>query len=311
MKELLEKVIMGFTVSFVKPGMGLNALRFLIVWSVAVGFTSQGLADSIPPGEVEVHTASYERAPVQVTPERYLYDIKWQGIPVATAEIIADYASKGSDRSMAHVTALAKTARGIDLFYRLRHISESYFQVGSFRPVRYLLRQKENSRFKFIEIDFTKPESVVTTFRKDEEAPEVTEFNPNNFMLDPISASMLARTIPVAEGSTASFDVYNGKNRYLIRFEVGSKEKIKRPDGNKVDAYRVVPTVQKLTDTKGEKRIESCTIWLSADERRDILRMESKVLIGRITATLRETAPLNASEGLLQAKLDISKDLPK
>ena len=81
--------------------------------------------------------------------------------------------------------------------------------------------------------------------------------------------------------STANYKVFR---QHLYPFTLGIK--------NKVLADRVVPTVQKLTDTEGEKRIQSCKMWVSADERREILRLESKVFVGSVTAELKGIEPL-------------------
>ena len=47
-------------------------------------------------------------------------------------------------------------------------------------------------------------------------------------------------------------------------------------------------SVVKLSDTEGEKRLRSATIWLSADEDRNILKLESSVWIGSVTAEFEE-----------------------
>src|SRR5262249_17816095 len=62
--------------------------------------------------------------------------------------------------------------------------------------------------------------------------------------------------------------------------------------GQKVLADKIVPEVKRLTDTEGENRLRSCTIWISTDEQRNILKLESKVLIGSVTATLESVTPL-------------------
>ena len=105
---------------------------------------------------------------------------------------------------------------------------------------------------------------------------------------------MLARSLPVSEGSELEFDIWNGKHRYLIKLKVDKREEIKIGK-KKVLADKVIPTVKKLTESEGEKRIKSVVMWVSADERREILKIESEVLLGSITATLTGIEPFAAA----------------
>ena len=57
------------------------------------------------------------------------------------------------------------------------------------------------------------------------------------------------------------------------------------------EAFRVVPSVKKLTDTEGEKKFRSATLWIAADETREVLKMESEVWIGSVTAKLQRFNP--------------------
>jgi len=276
----------------------LVALIFLGV--LASNAASESFADYIPPELVKVSTPKVQTQTLVYNPGRYSYSISWQGIPVASAEIILGEAPQlkrtdftpNSDEVTMRVTA--KTAKVIDLLYRLRHTSESTFDLKNLQPLAFTSDQTENSKYRRTEILFSPNRNIVSKMWKEPgggEPSESSEFNSNNFTLDPLFGALLARSLPVDKSTQTGFDIWNGKHRFLITFKVEGQDYIEIGK-NKVLADRVVPTVQKLTDSEGENRIKSCTMWVSADERREILKLESKVLVGSVSAVLTGIEPL-------------------
>jgi len=256
-------------------------------------------ADYVSPALINVSTASYGSQNLIYTPGKYKYAIRWEGIPVASAEIVVGEPPQLIRNDIVHrdsqvaVRVSVRTSKGIDLLYKLRHTSESIFDQRSLKPVAFTSDQTENSKFKRFEVEFRNNHEILSRFYKKPSAlepDERSEFNSANFTLDPIFGALLARSVPVDKGSEVDFDIWNGKHRYLIKFKVVGREEI-TVGKNKVLADKVIPTVNKLTDSEGEKRIKSCVMWVSADERREILKVESKVLLGSITASLSGIEP--------------------
>lgn len=276
---------------------------FLIVIFVILGFVVLGQcawADYIPPGEVEVKTASYQPV-VSVTPEQqYQYEISWQGIPVADALVRTTSDNRGGEPLM-RVEAFANTGNAIDMLYRLRHRTLSVFKVNTFESVRYSSRQTENSKERVRQVTFGRNGKIRAKLFKNGEKDEVIEFKSSNRTLDPVAAAFLARSLPIKVGEKFSFDVFNGKHRFLITFDVVGREVVNEL-GAKRFAFKVVPQVKKLTDSKGEDRLKSATIWISDDEKRDILRLESRVWIGSVVAKLVQVGPSSETPLHLEVK---------
>jgi hypothetical protein len=246
-------------------------------------------ADYISPQDVKIKTMDYHPGTTNFEEGTYRYQFSWQGIPVGEAQVdVEDKQIEG--RSFLHVKASAQTGKFIDLFYRLRHTSESTFDAQSLKPQRFYSWQKENSREKIREISFDDNGKIRTTGLNNGSVSDQIEFQSDNFTLDPISAAFVARSLPVQEGEELSFDVFSGKHRYLITFHVEGREKL--VVGNKTyEAFRVVPSVKKLTDSEGETRLQSATLWVSADPSREVLKLESKVFVGKVSAKLIGFAP--------------------
>lgn len=257
-------------------------------------------AEYIPPDRVQVKTKTYTPAGTKFPAGTYEYSLNWQGIPVGSATITVTTGSACSQDDSAPecstVTARARTGSVIRIFYDLNHLSESVFRADSFTPVRFHSVQTENSKTKSREVTFARDGRIRGALYKGnkEEPEEEVTFESTNQTFDPISASFLARSLPIVEGEELSFDVFNGKHRFLITMKVVGKEKIK-VGKVKRDAFKVQPTVKKLTDSEGEKRLHAAMLWISADENRDVLKIKSRVAVGSVNAELvrfKPAAPL-------------------
>jgi hypothetical protein len=248
-------------------------------------------AEFIPPNEVKVKTETLKPEHPQSEFGTYTYDIDWQGIPVATATVTVRPAEcSESDPRCLKVRATAKSARGIDIFYRMRHLSESTFREGTLQPISFVQKQIENSALREARISW-RPDGTVKSHFKKKKDPYDLEFSPNNPMFDPISAAFYAKSVPLSVDSSVDVDVFNGRNRFVITFTVVGKEKVTVGEKS-VEAFKIVPRVKKLTDTEGEKKFRSGVIWISDDEKREVLKMESEVFIGTVGAELAKFEPV-------------------
>lgn len=263
--------------------------KFLTVLCCVVLSFGVAEAEYIEPGKVEIKTERYLPEQKNFTPGTYHYVVAWQGIPVANASVeVGD--ELVDEQPFYRVRATAKTGDFVKLFYRLRHTSDSTFEAESFRPIRFVSHQLERRRDKYREVNFADDGTIRFTSKSNGRQGSVKEFKSENFTLDPISAAFIARSLPIELGTKASFDVFNGKHRYLITCEVQGRDII-TVNGRSYDAFRVVPDVQKLTDSDGEDRLKSATLWISADSDRHVLKLESKVWVGSVTATMESFIP--------------------
>lgn len=262
---------------------------------------SVAVADYISPGTVSIKTKHYRPQSTEFEKGTYFYDVSWQGIKVGKAEVQVKDRTLDAQEFL-QVTASARTARFIEIFYKLRHTSESLFDADSLKPRRFYTAQTEKSREKIREVSFGDDGRIRSVTTKNGKRREPVEFVSENLTLDPISAAFIARTLPIDPGKEFEFDVFNGKHRYLISFSVEGREIISL-NGKDYDAFKVVPSVQKLTDTEGEKRLKSATIWVSADQSREVLKMKSKVLVGSVSARLTGFAPETHSDPVRSEQL--------
>jgi len=289
-------------------------LLTLISAALVLLVPASSLADYIPPGDVVVHTIAYVPQHKVLEAGTYHYSVSWQGIPVARAKVEVSGVAYINGKQFVYVKATAKTAKFIDIFYRLRHKTESVFSAESFRPLSFYSEQTENSKYKSRLVNFEPGGNVWTRERRKGRDDKEFEFFSDNPMFDPVSAAFLAKSLSLEMGAESSFDVFNGKNRFLITFTVKAREII-NINGVKRDAFKIEPVVKKLTDSKGkESRLHSASLWISADGKRDILKLESRVAVGRVSATLKRFEPAlepsTFDTKALRAKLRPKKEEP-
>lgn len=261
-------------------------------------------AEYIEPSLTELKTEKYSPDLVPSDRGKYEYQVAWQGIPVAEASIDIQNVLLG-EAQLLDVTAWAKTVGPASIFYRLDHTSESILSASNLQPKVFRSFETLNSEDRGRFVSFGEEGQIYSKRWKEGKDPEVQEFFTGNATFDPISAAILARSLPIERGKKFVFDVFNGKHRYEISFHVGEKETLKN-NGQVREAFRVTPFVKKLTDTEGEKKLEHATLWISADDKREILKIESKVWIGSITATLTNFTPNNQVARISQSRLALN-----
>jgi hypothetical protein len=260
----------------------------LLVLAFFHGVSRDARADYIPPSQVVVKTEAYRPVVTDFPNGAYDYQVLWEGIPVGTASIHVARTERAGVK-MFDVVATACSSQFISLFYRLRHRSESIFSAQQLRPVEFRSQQTENTRFTNLKIDFSPGGRVDATITKGRSngatSSKEVSFQSDNATFDPISAAFLARSLPMEPAQERSFDVFNGEDRYLITLQVMGREQIEI-GGRRHQAFKVRPQVRKLTDTEGEKRVRRAYLWLAADAGREVLKLESVVRLGAISARL-------------------------
>jgi len=262
----------------------------------ALFFLADARADYIPPGEILVHTKAYTPQNISFPLGTYEYSVDWQGIPVGRASISVKNSvlpvADNPQQDCFVVTAKANSGRVISLFYNLKHKSVSTFRADKLSPLSFYSIQTENSKSKSRQVRFDNDGEIhAELWKQGKDTPEeVIDFRSENTTFDPITAAFLARSLPVHLNEDFTFDVFNGKHRFLITLRVLRKEMVDVAGGQR-EAFVVVPTVKKLTDSEGEKRLRQATLWISTDPSREVLKIKSEVYIGSVNAELERFIP--------------------
>jgi hypothetical protein len=223
----------------------------------------------------------------------YKFDFNRVGIGIASIAI-----SREDD--LYRVKVLAQTNSTIDRIYRIRYRGESVLDTSPVvSPVITTSVQQVGSKEKDMTIRFDKDGEIKTVEKKSEKGAtvdyEVRNLQTDRFIVDPFAATYLVRGFDWKVGREEVFDVYGGKSRYELRFRCTDRKDLDE-GGLKRAAYVIVPKITKL-DKDGrvvppKKKPVDIRIYISADELKDVLKVEVSHTMGLFTATMDRFVPL-------------------
>jgi hypothetical protein len=212
----------------------------------------------------------------------------------------------------------AKTNEKIDYVYKIRYRGENLTDLDSLVPVETKIKQQVKSTEKEFVIKFQDNGTIQTSekkFKKGEIVDgEVRKFHTDRYIVDPFSATYLARGLDWKVGTEQVFEVYTGKSRYELRLKCTDKTLVER-SGGKREAWVIVPTAKALDPDKlnaaAKKKPADIKIYLSADELRDVLRIEANHTMGTFLVFLDrfEAAPVQRKLSSVQSIVPVNAGL--
>lgn len=212
--------------------------------------------------------------------ERAIYRASWNGIPVATAEILTT--SQIIDgKKFYNVRVEAKTSAVLDLFWKMRDTITSTIEAKALAPTRFTFSQRENQKVIDTEARFDRNTKKWFVHRDERRKVKKYEFDQPPNVVDPITAVYLARSQDFRVGDHLYFNIFGGKYRYLLDLEVERREKIQIASGG-VEAFKIVPRIKNLMKQGYAQRLNEASVWISADERRIPVMLSSRIFVGHI-----------------------------
>ncbi len=213
-------------------------------------------------------------------PEKLVYDLTWTGIKAGTAslEIL-------NDGDNIKIISTAQSAKWVSVFYKVDDRVESTLIKNpslSFigQPTNYRLKIREGRHRRDKEVIFDQSVGKATYINHlDKEKKEFTV--PAN-IFDPLSSFYYLRTLDLKVGKPVFIDIFDNKQIWSVEVQVLKKEKIELPSGT-FDTILVKPLMKSegIFYRKGE-----ILIWLTDDKKYIPVKMQTKVAVGSITATL-------------------------
>ncbi len=253
-----------------------------VLWIVfTVGFVSFAEARQAPATPESVPAYQPKFYPFEGG-EKEVYRASWNGmISVATAEIhVTPMVVDGKKAYQVRVEA--KTSKVLDLIWKMRDTINSTFDAKALSPSHFKFSQRENSRIIDTEARYngaTKRWAV--NRRQVGKKTRIYEFDSQN-TLDPITAVYLARSVEFKVGDRLYFNIFGGRYRYLLELAVERKEPVEMDSGKVVEAYKIIPRIQNITKKGYAGRLNDAAVWITADERRLPVKLQSKILFGSV-----------------------------
>lgn len=221
--------------------------------------------------------------------ERLVYEVTYFGMSAGdfTLEVLP-YKMVG-DRKVYHIRGNAVSSKVFSLFYRLNDMVETFIDYDGLFSHRFHIELDETKQTRD-SLELYDSEKLQTYYwnrwqRKDHPFVETKEFFPiQPFPQDSLSALYFLRTVPLPEGGMVTFPVVSEGKTWDAEISVVRREVLNTPLGR-------VQTVVLKPETKYQgilqKRGDSF-LWMTDDDRRLLVRLEAKVKIGSVVATLKK-----------------------
>lgn len=222
----------------------------------------------------------------------YSYLVDFNNMRIGTIDLSIE-----RENDLYKVQVFAKTINMFDRLYKIRYRGEAVIDSDPFTPVQTRVQQQVKDRERATTTTFQPSGAIKTQERKSDDGEveyETKHIQPEKFMLDPFSATYLVRGFDWKVGLVRIFDVFPGKSQYEIRLKC---EKLVMLDmgGVKRPAWVIIPTAVNLDPDKqaeaARKPQANLKIYLSADEQKEVLKIDASHMLGNLTVFLDKFQP--------------------
>jgi len=217
------------------------------------------------------------------TGERLIFDVKYGFITGGQSgiEILPDLVTY-RDAPCYHIHTWAKSSATFSAFFKVRDEIHSYLDARGIFTWYFEKRLNEGSYHDVKVVDYD--QRIGKAYMFDEGVPRDTSSIPL-YVQDAISSLFYFRLQPeVKVGMPFFVEVHDIRKTYPMRVDVLAREEVEVPAGRFI-CFKVEPVLESAGIFKQKGRI---FIWFSDDEYRIPVKMDSKVLIGSISAQLKE-----------------------
>jgi len=211
------------------------------------------------------------------TKEKLYFDIYWFGIYAGNAVLEAI-----NENGVLRISSQVHSAPLISVFYKVEDYAESVIMDGI--PVNFRIKQHEGRHRGDKETIFDMWNKNVTFFNY-LKGTRKEHIIMGGVVWDVISGFYYLRTQPLEIGKTIYIDVFDSNKFFKAEIDVLRKEKITIPNMGEVGTVIVKPALKSegLFQSNGD-----ILIWLTDDERRIPVKLETKVPVGSVVAKLRD-----------------------
>ena len=213
-------------------------------------------------------------------PEKLVFDLTWTGIKAGTAtlEVV-------NEEGNTKIISTARSADWLSVFYTVDDRTESVlkgaqvpFVIGL--PLNYRIKVREGRHRRDKEVIFDHAKREATYINHLENGKKMYEINENS--LDPLSSFYHIRTLKFEVGKSLYVNMFDSEKLWDVEVQVLRKEKIKTELGEfNTVVIRPLMKSEGIFNKKGD-----LYIWLTDDLKRIPVKMQTRVIVGSITATL-------------------------
>lgn len=205
------------------------------------------------------------------------FDVYWMGLYVGRATLEAQ---NESDNII--IISKVNSAPIISSIYKVDDFAQSRIVKG--KPVHFKIKQHEGRYRSNKETVFDTKNNKVIYFNHLKGEKYEHQIPDNQEFWDIISGFYYFRTFPLDIGKSISINIFDSNKFYSAEVKVIGKEKIKILDNWASDTFIIKPILlsEGLFKRKGDIKI-----WLTDDENKIPVKVETSISIGKIVAKIR------------------------
>ena len=213
-------------------------------------------------------------------PEKLIFDLTWTGVKAGTAtlEIV-------NHKGQVKIISTARSADWVSVFYTVDDRIESLLKSAVFPmqiglPENYRVKLREGRHRRDKEVIFDHANRKATYINHLENGKKTYTVNENS--LDPLSSFYFIRTLKFEVGKSLYVNMFDSKRLWNVEVQVLRKEKI-RTELGEFNTVVIKPLMKSegIFNKKGDMYI-----WLTDDQKRIPVKMQTKVAVGSVIATL-------------------------
>lgn len=248
-------------------------LKFLIFFIALTLIPLQSI-NSADYNNIKQHHSSHQI--LKHSKETFSFDISWMGIYVGKASFEAK-----QDKGTITITSKVNSAPVISTIYKVDDYAKS--EVVNGKPLSFKIKQHEG-RYRSNKETIFDTENKKIIFLNHLKGERYEHISILQTYWDVISGFYYIRNYPFEVGKSFYVSIFDSNKFYNAEIKVIGKEKIKVSENWKTDTIIIKPVLQSdgLFKRKGD-----ILIWLSDDEKRIPVKVETSVKIGKIIATIK------------------------
>jgi len=226
-------------------------------------------AAAVPPPAEPARFANYSR-------EVLSYDIYWLGVYAGKAVLEAE-----NNNGIFKITSTVRSAPVISAFYKVEDQAECIVTNGLPFKLRLKLQEGNHATDKETVFDTVNRKVTFINYLKGKKKEYAI---PEGTFWDVLSGFYYLRSQILLAGRTTYVNIFDSDKFFRAEVGVLRKETVKVPGMGEISAMVIKP------ELKSEglfKKTGDILIWLTDDERKVPLRVETKIPVGNIVAELR------------------------
>lgn len=214
--------------------------------------------------------------------EALFYRLRWTIIPAGEAMLGVVHAPDVGGEPAYHFILEARSNAFIDAFYKVRDRIDAYADLGMTRSLFYEKQQLEGSTKRNVKVrfDWAGKKAAYENFGKVEKTVDLMDG-----AFDPLSIFFYSRGLDLKKGAVFQRPVTDGKKCVMGVARVIRRETISVNEV-KYDTWLMEPDLEHVGGVFEKSRDASIRLWVTADDRRIPVRIQSKVAVGSFVGEL-------------------------